>query len=638
MGRGRIIMTSLKRSGLALGAMLVCLTAVGARAQPVVETLGGLGAYVTRTQSEARRTALSSKDMELQTQRYGELYRQLSINSDDGNWLMNLGQSTQTGMRQIDCSKKANNRLANFLGAIFDYKKRRVSVLTMSLVAPGTSTGGADRVLIADYPIIAMERDSDHRCRFQLNTKDLTPYINVRAVDRLRVSFKVRYEKSESVNFTNLLSGISQIATLTSANATDGVVDGVAEIAASGLNGTINNVLAGLSKNYTLGREMMLPLSIDPAYSYDKIVISFGAPANAASYGGIDFRAGPAISVVLNYRPTRFANCRGRLGIKDCVGTFDDIPDILEKRAAGATLDSVLKTDPDAGNLGVRSLFDQITAADLLPSVEQRKAAIAAVCRAAKDPAQFKVYGTLNRLDRLLARYAFLASYSSYVRDRGVNSEECFDEFERKLLTELGPAEYPSFPFPANIDGAVENRAAYVSKMLKNQPSQNSKTSLFGEAGELDIRIPALLEGADGKVLRPEGSAGPAAGAAIEKLIFTLGYACPQHGRDQKSSHDNVSLFGFLQRVKDMADGARVTNATYVPIVVSLGAPDPGQEIALKSLTIAGSLREYFSLLRSAQPIPASEGCFEKLAGEERRAFEAMMSLFEQTTSPAPNP
>lgn len=596
---------------------------------PVVEPLGGASIFITRTRSEPRRTVLDDADMHTQIAKYGRLYRQVSVSSDDGDWLTGEGEPGQTGLRQIDCSKNSNNKIAKFLGAIFGVKKNRASVLTLSISAPGTATGEADRALITDYPILAMNREGVNKCSYKLNTADLTPYINIHAGERMKLSVKVRHTKNTRVDFQPLLGAITDIATFTSANATDGVVAGATEIASSGLNDKINSFMAYFDTGLELGREIMLPLGDDPTYSHDKVVISFGRPTNDGGYDTISFRSAPAISIGLGYRPTRFADCNARIRVGDCSGTFDELRDILEKKTSGGTLDTVLKTDPNPDNAESESLFKQIRKAEDAASDVDRSAALAAVCAATKDPRRFKAQRALNKLDRLIARYAFLSTYSSYMTNAALKSEACFDRFEMQSLVDLGPAANPDFTFPVNLSGTVTERANKVNLMLRNQISPNAKAALFGQQGVLDIRIPALLEAEGGAAIRPEGAAGPSAGEALKDLIFTLGAACAQHGADAISGENTDKKFGFIQRARDTAAGARMTAPTYLPIVIQLSPSASDDNLTVSSLTIAGSLHEYGSLLNSSLAESQLRTCAATLTTPgEKAAWDSMLALF----------
>lgn len=601
----------------------IAAAAVATLDKPDVRPLGGRGVFLTQTRSKTIRDFEADPQLAAQITGYGDFYRQLIISYNAGSsTAADTGAVTGNPARTIDCGKSATHPVAKFLGAIFGYKKDRTASLLMSVAVPASS-GGGQRVIYEDLPVLAMTRNNLNKCSYaDAGDVDLTPFIAAAANDRLTLTFKVKITKASRVNFNALVGLIGEVAQLASQDATDGIVGDATELAASGLNAKINEFFAAFDTDQSFTTSRMLPLGAEASYNHDMIVLTFGRPQNEGSFDTISFDAAPSLTVRLGYAPTLFAKCGVQL--KSCSGRYDSPAQILRKRASTRSLHDIAMTDPDASNPNVDSLVERLITENAKLDPAQRKAGIGRVCDDLKDAAKFPPALSLNLVDQLIVRHTLLGQHTQYLRDRRINSPECFKVIEQEKLVSLGPQDDPRFAFPRPTAETVYARSNEISEALRGGPS--GKALVMGEGGRLAIQLPQLLNSSSGQEIRPETGIGLAAAKTLESIRFTLEAACPEQGIDPSSNLDADTLFGFLQRVVDLDSQSRVTEPTFVPIVVSVGS----QALPVKSLTIHGSLESYYRALnRPISENPWQHPCFQALQAQSTGAKAAFDQMFE---------
>jgi hypothetical protein len=539
-------------------------------------------------------------------QEFGQLYRRVSSKAGDGQWNEVNAASAPNNRASISCTKKSSNPLAQFIGAVFGYKENTTSVLTVTIQASGAGPNEA-KGLIKDFPLFAVERKGKDKCEATLNTVDLTSLIKPNATDRLFMSFKVKRTKNRSVDLSNVLGLIGDIASLTSQNATDGVADGVAEIAASGINGRINKFFERWDTDVTLNRQMMLPLFADANLRYDKIVLSFGAPSNASTYQALAFRNGPAIAVELEYTPSVFAtNCVGLSLSKTCV--FQDDAEVVESKsvAGGKSIADYVRADPKPDDPAINSLFDRFSTMKAKPTPGERAAALNGICQDMKKPAMFPPVGRLNTIDQLVLRYAVLKTEApEYFANRKVAeaAPACFAPEEE---SKLGGLNTQRFGFSSKAPLTASASAEKVAFELKKREIE-AKKALFGAKGKLDIQLPPLVEGEGGADLRAPSTEGESAAAVLNALRFSGGQECAIAGYDPETRRDSDTQIGFLLAGRDTVQGAIVKTDTYLPIIVSRAKADG---VALDKMTIAKDWESFYKILnRKAPDDPDNQKC-----------------------------
>lgn len=559
-------------------------------------------------------------------QEFGQLYRRVSSKAGDGQWNQVDLAASPKNKAQITCTRKSNS-LGQFIGAIFGVQQNMTSVLTVTIQASGAGAAEAKGV-VKDFPLFAVERKGKDKCEASLNTVDLTGLIKPNATDRLLVTFKVKQTKNTSVNLANVLGLVGDIASLTSQDATDGVADGVAEIAASGINGRINEFFKNWDREVVLNRQMMLPLFADANLRHDKIVLSFGPPSNAASYEALAFRNGPAVSVELEYAASVFAtNCDGLSISKACV--FEDDADVVESRnvAGGKSIADWVRADPKPDEPSVNSLFDRFATMKAKPTAAERAAALDGICQDMKRPAMFPPVGRLNAIDQLVLRYSVLKTEApEYFASRKTAeaAPSCFSPEEEAKLSGLGAARFAfSSKAPLTASAAAERVAFELKKR-----DLDAKKALFGATGQLDIQLAPLIEGEGGVDLRAPSTEGAIAAATVNALRFSGGQECAIAGYDVETRRDSETQVGFLLAARDTAQGAIVKQDTYLPIIARRAKVDG---VALQKMTIAKSWESFYRLLNRKSPDdPDNQKCVTDLLKnpETKAAIELTVDLF----------
>lgn len=588
------------------------------------------GSYLTSLQSD-NRSVMTDDTVKAQIEGWGRFYTQIRIEDKENIETISPEGDARQSFSTVTCKGRNLSGFGKLLAGLVRLEKNTSYVLSVS-VSPSGSTG--DKYYVNKYPVLQFSRLNDKRCRYHFRALPLTPRIAPRSNERLKFEFQLHYKKSNGVDVNQIFSDIAEIAGFFTQTPTDGVVAGATELAASSINARINQIMSEWSKDNQSKFEAELPLGIEPALKHDTFVISANRPTNTQSASSISFGEGQSIWFRVDYFPTLFAQCTTP-GIDSCFA-YESNAEVLGEKYHEADRSVTLGDLANQNNNNTPAYRQQLLAiknANPPLSDNAAKLQFEKICGDIDSDTQFAPNKALNKVDRLIFLYSLIASTTDYEDNYSVNTDKCFSAAQRELLQDLASNGDERFRFPV-FEGTTLSRVIEKSNDLSFRLGSGltGKEALFGESGRLDLRLGALVEGANGVELRPRGSVGQAAAAALEPIKFEGGPACHHTSVDRNTGKESAKKFGIMHKIRDTLDGGYYEQnknedgsggRLYVPIVVEMD-----DENGVASMVVPSSWREYYTTLLN-RPMPAdpwAAACMPDLDQDALDALKAEMS------------
>lgn len=623
--------------------------------KPVTRTIGVDWFWGTTAQTNVYRNQIISKAFDDQTKKYGRAYRRMVVRRVDVQNSNPIdGNSQKASGIVTDCNKKSKNPLGRFFGHLVGYKKAKVAVLTVT-VSPKPVDANPDDDYVNQFPILVVESNKDKKgtCTYAEYLDALTPFIYPETQSELHLKVGVRYSTKPSVNFGPSFNLVTEFGGLATQAPNNEFMTNATRVAESGLNSAVNNFLKNFDKERNISSFLRIPLQTDDQYPVDKYVLSFGAPTKNDSFNEIEWGQGPAFSLELEYAPTLFMNCRGIADINSCESDPAEPSEILAKVYRGGnsepmTLKDAVGLDPDHLGNGLTGRLNKTESLD----DSMARAKIGELCKEIKTTAAFPPWHALNKIDRLIFLYTWISQHrSDFVRNRQLLSEDCFspkDGQGEKLLTSLGGPEDPIYPFPEyQLDNTGKVIALIKPLAVAFSKGADKKTELFGDSGELVIRLDRMLSNSDGDSLRNESYDGADAALALTEAKFASGWACNVETTSALTKKPTDRRFGFFQIIRDEISGGynaekKAAGATrgefYAPIVVELTDDATPDNLHLRKMTIASGIPDFFQELETTPPGGRdgwTEKCFTELEQKGQREAAALAAFKDLTNGPA---
>lgn len=542
--------------------------------------------YVVRTRTDNYRVAdaWASDSKQNYQAKYGGLYRQLRLRTTGE---FDVG----AGARSFRCSDKRakNNPVVKALNALLGREKNRALIITATLTG---KTTGADRLIAADVPFMSYVRNKGECSIYKPGDVTLTQLVSPAAADRIQVEFKIRYSKKDRINLANTLGLIGTVFGFVTQTPTDGVVSGVTEIATSGINDQINNLLAQFDRAETLGSPFLLPMEIENALQYDALVMTFARPAPFTD-GDWAVKTPGAAQLVLavDYRPSLFVACAD-LDIQKC-SAFDSPGAILDKGLDGKPLRTISEETPTSIDSYARQLID----ADKKPQNE-RKTAIGNVCDTMRRDPKFTPMRYLNALDSTIFLYTLLERYSSYKTDPTVRSPKCLGNDD--IAVRLG-LNSQRFALEAGSRSAAQAVAAYAGDIV-GALSRGQLQDLLAPGAVVNFDLDIMRNGAAGEELRRLSYSGAEGSEIVASLSPEGAQFCSQHTLDPITQADSDRKFGFWVAVWDKKKFPDRNQRTVFAAPVVAERDPSSADLRLKSLNFASPGTYFNEVYAGARP------------------------------------
>ena len=563
---------------------------------------------------------------------YGHVYTQINVSQ------LPIGAATSAeqgdgGVSSIACGENKGS-IGGFL-RILGIRREGVAAITVQVFS-------GDQSLSPEVPVFTVTKVGQD-CQYYVYDGSLTQLISQSAVDSVRLKYKIRHTKTNRSNFAPILGLASSIATAASQNATDGIAGALADIATHGIQDKVNQFLSAIGNQQTaLEFDQEVPLR-PGSYRSDRLIISTAEPIIKNAWG-VDFSPqhnnAVAFQIDVAYRHSLFATCDtyGLIDLEDgrhkC--TFDSPTTILTQRKFNRETYGEVAAKAGSGAGGL--LKDLESAAALAPDASSanpvlaRRNAILAVCTKLRNGAEFKPASQLNHLDQALLRYAMVAQYTDYENDPRLRSEECLSRSERENFLSLSAVNYP---LNERIDdaGAIRARAYDNIRWVEEKlAGPDGKRALFGQNGEVHVRLAPLALKADGSELRAASATGPAAAQLIDDVKFRNSAFCRRPGFSQDGVNETSSVVGFWHIVADKAAGGvwsrrdasldasdpYLNGTIAVPLVATLSETDGA--VSLVSLAFASSPTEFYQRLNLPVPAQPWQACPDATEPQKKAA------------------
>lgn len=573
---------------------------------------------------------------------YGLTYTQIHVSQ------LPIGAATSAergegGVASVACGENKGS-IGGFL-RVLGIRREGAAAITVQVFS------GGQALTPAEVPIFTVTK-VDKDCQYYVFDGSLTPLISQGAADAVQLKYKIRYTKRNRSNFAPILGLASSIATAASQNATDGIAGALADIAAHGIADKVNQFLDAIgNQETTLDFNQQVPLRAG-TYRSDRLIISTAEPIIKNSWG-VDFspqnQNAVAFQMEVAYRHSLFGTCE-TYGLIDLENgrhkcAFDSATTILTQRKFNGKTYSEVAAEAGSGAGGLLKDLENAAALPLdrnspnpmLP----RRDAIQAVCIKLRNGADFKPASHLNHLDQALLRYAMVAQTTDYENDPRLRSEECISAEEREQFLSLSPVNYP---LNTRIDDATTIKArAYdnIRWVEDKLAGPDGKRALFGQSGQVQVRLAPLALKADGSELRPASATGPAAAELLNDMKFRDSAFCRRPGFSRDGVNETSSVVGFWHIVADQKEGgvwgrrdtSRDASDPYyngtiaAPVVATLSETEGS--VALVSLAFPSSPTDFYQRLNLPVPAQPWQACPD-VTEPQKKAIDRLKALLSE--------
>lgn len=506
--------------------------------------------------------------------------------------------------------------------------------LSTSLLRNESGMGqGAKVPTLQAYPILVMTKEGTN-CSYEwVGEKALTPWVltGTNGIHGGEVEIEILHQIASGQDLSRarrMLSNARSLAELLSSDVSDGIVADLTKLGHhKDLLRTVDDLVssAGRFRNLSSMKGKVLPFEATTGDPFDRLTLKIpkiSTNGNRVKILEDDLQA--LFAVEVEYRPTMFAECSSlaqKHMIVGCAGF--DLTDILSRKIADKSIHDIANSAAasPANGAYVGFLGKLWSASQAAKSDKDLRDALQRLCRRDWDLNEMDEFKGLNKLDRLLVKYALLSEIVDYNRRPGIQVEECISHRARKGA--LSEEQIIRSLTLTDLDHVIETEdpqswARRIARGLALEFRKINETNLEDRFGALFIGNAFEL------VIHPEVSwlSGPGGtGSEVRSgfqgvsrlagLELEIPAYCSLNNTDVRATKERLGFWMTLQ------SGGRVDKPLSVAVVVDLEVSKDGEgphgldgmKVKRLQFVAAGKLLEELGWAGSAEGWFVKSGC-----------------------------